>query len=243
MKITDDQVVTAYEFGKRVYAKELNPSDAKAQLSRTSGLNSNSARDCLEAFLHMRAGTRFMRKINANPLNIYLSRIRNDFGVAGLRLAIKAAREHVEYQESYSKRKLPGLRQIIEDHAKTLSAEISLDEYQKELEQKVAKAAADSPEQRRKRLEAASKKPSKKDVTATVFERNPDVIAEVLARAKGVCEGCGKQAPFLRAKDGEPYLEVHHVVHLAEGGEDTVENSKALCPNCHRRSHYGKQDS
>jgi 5-methylcytosine-specific restriction protein A len=28
-------------------------------------------------------------------------------------------------------------------------------------------------------------------------------------------------------------------VMLAEGGEDTVENALALCPNCHRRLHFG----
>jgi len=35
-------------------------------------------------------------------------------------------------------------------------------------------------------------------------------------------------------------LEVHHKVPLAEGGDDTVENAIALCPNCHRHAHYGK---
>ncbi|HDR7378766.1 TPA: HNH endonuclease [Bacillus toyonensis] len=41
------------------------------------------------------------------------------------------------------------------------------------------------------------------------------------------------------AKDGTPYLEVHHVVPLATGGEDSVENAVALCQNCHRKAHYG----
>ncbi|TOJ58505.1 hypothetical protein CGI36_22670 [Vibrio parahaemolyticus] len=26
---------------------------------------------------------------------------------------------------------------------------------------------------------------------------------------------------------------------LKDGGSDTVENVKALCPNCHREAHYG----
>jgi 5-methylcytosine-specific restriction protein A len=34
-------------------------------------------------------------------------------------------------------------------------------------------------------------------------------------------------------------LEVHHKKQLSEGGEDTVENAIALCPNCHREAHYG----
>lgn len=34
-----------------------------------------------------------------------------------------------------------------------------------------------------------------------------------------------------------PYLETHHIVWLARGGEDTIFNTVALCPNCHKRMH------
>ena len=94
-------------------------------------------------------------------------------------------------------------------------------------------------ETRDKRLEVAPKKPESISVTIKVYVRNPDVVAAVLARAKGVCEGCKKPAPFIRAKDNSPYLEVHHKIQLAKGGEDTVLNAIALCPNCHREYHYG----
>ncbi len=39
-------------------------------------------------------------------------------------------------------------------------------------------------------------------------------------------------------EDGSP-LEVHHVIRLADGGSDTINNSVALCPNCHRELHFG----
>lgn len=70
------------------------------------------------------------------------------------------------------------------------------------------------------------------------FVRNPHVVAEVLRRANGTCERCRSEAPFDRA-DGTPYLEVHHIVRLADDGDDSVENAIALCPNCHRELHYG----
>ncbi|WP_429628901.1 HNH endonuclease [Tunturiibacter psychrotolerans] len=35
----------------------------------------------------------------------------------------------------------------------------------------------------------------------------------------------------------QPYLECHHIVWLARGGDDTIENTVAMCPNCHRRMH------
>ncbi|MBN8476308.1 MAG: HNH endonuclease [Sulfuritalea sp.] len=95
------------------------------------------------------------------------------------------------------------------------------------------------PARRRERLSKASAHAPEQFVIQRVFQRNPDVVAEVLSRAKGVCQACKKPAPFLKKSDGEPYLEAHHVKQLADGGEDTVENAIAVCPNCHRKAHYG----
>lgn len=74
--------------------------------------------------------------------------------------------------------------------------------------------------------------------TVTQFQRDPAVKAWVLQHADGRCECCSAEAPFVRA-DGMPYLEVHHVRQLVDGGSDTIENTVAICPNCHRELHYG----
>jgi hypothetical protein len=71
------------------------------------------------------------------------------------------------------------------------------------------------------------------------YERDPLVRAFVLRRAKGKCECCGKDAPFVD-RDGEPFLEVHHIQPLAQGGGDVVDNAAAICPNCHRECHHGR---
>lgn len=92
---------------------------------------------------------------------------------------------------------------------------------------------------RRSRISESPEKPAKRRAMTTVFDRSPHVIAEVLIRANGLCEGCGSTAPFERKSNGTPYLEVHHKVPLAKDGADTIENAIALCPNCHRREHYG----
>jgi 5-methylcytosine-specific restriction protein A len=76
-------------------------------------------------------------------------------------------------------------------------------------------------------------------VTSYVYARSPDIVAESLIRANGYCEKCKKIAPFKKKKDGSPYLEVHHKVRLCDGGEDTLDNTIELCPNCHRKEHYG----
>lgn len=92
---------------------------------------------------------------------------------------------------------------------------------------------------RAKRLAAAPKLPKQRVSVQQVFVRNADVVAAVLERARGKCEICGEAAPFMSRKTRRPYLEVHHKKRLALGGEDTVENAIATCPNCHRESHYG----
>lgn len=74
------------------------------------------------------------------------------------------------------------------------------------------------------------------------FKRLAPVIAWVLHEAKGYCEACGEKAPF-QDEFGLPFLEVHHVRPLAEGGPDQVDNAAALCPNCHRRLHYSGERS
>ena len=114
---------------------------------------------------------------------------------------------------------------------------IRLDE---ELGKSVSDSLKDSGELLRKRLAEAPKVPEKVQTISYDFRRNPDVIAVVLQRAKGKCELCGCDAPFSKASDGSPYLEVHHWITLSEGGEDTIENAGALCPNCHKQAHFGQ---
>ena len=96
-----------------------------------------------------------------------------------------------------------------------------------------------SQEARIARLRSIEKRfPSKINVVSHAYKRNPDVVAEALFRANGKCSLCHKDAPFCKP-DGTPYLEVHHWTSLADGGEDTIDNAAALCPNCHKEAHYG----
>jgi 5-methylcytosine-specific restriction protein A len=71
------------------------------------------------------------------------------------------------------------------------------------------------------------------------YRRSEAVKLYVLRRANGVCEACKHPAPFNTAK-GAPYLEPHHTRRIADGGPDHPRWVAAICPNCHRRVHYGK---
>lgn len=81
--------------------------------------------------------------------------------------------------------------------------------------------------------------PLKKESSSFVYNRDATVVAWVLSAANGICECCEVAAPFIK-KNGLPFLEVHHVRQLAAGGSDTLSNTVAVCPNCHRELHYGQ---
>lgn len=76
--------------------------------------------------------------------------------------------------------------------------------------------------------------------TSEVTRRPRDALVKawVLQQANGKCEGCEKPSSF-NGVDGLPYLEVHHVRHMADNGSDTPTNAVALCPNCHQELHHG----
>jgi hypothetical protein len=112
-------------------------------------------------------------------------------------------------------------------------------EIEAQFEQRIANVRKLSAGELGRRLAAAPRKPKRLVAQVTYFERSPYVVAAALRRAAGTCECCHKPAPFSRRSDGSPYLEVHHVISLGEGGDDTLENVLALCPNCHRREHHG----
>ena len=103
----------------------------------------------------------------------------------------------------------------------------------------VAASSKDSPADRRQRIKNATTKPDFYYAPVKVYLRNPDIVAEARYLAKGKCGGCGNPAPFNQATNGNPYLEVHHKIPLAKGGADSMDNVIALCPNCHRKAHYG----
>lgn len=91
-------------------------------------------------------------------------------------------------------------------------------------------------ELKRLALEGAPPGSSVKEKRINVARRSEAIRRYALARAAGVCEGCRARAPFVTT-DG-PYLEVHHVFRLGDGGPDHPAAVIALCPTCHRRAHY-----
>ena len=84
----------------------------------------------------------------------------------------------------------------------------------------------------------ATPQPETRTTSTTTYRRDPAVVAFVRRRSNYRCEmpGCNYEG-FIKS-DLERYIETHHIVSLSDGGEDTIFNTTALCPNCHKRTHY-----
>lgn len=67
------------------------------------------------------------------------------------------------------------------------------------------------------------------------YERSLVIREYVKELANGICQLCDNKAPF--EVKGKPFLHVHHIKYLSNGGTDTIENAIAVCPNCHAKIH------
>ena len=123
---------------------------------------------------------------------------------------------------------------IIEGEPHSLQIPDNLILKKQEIKEKQARKL--SLEELEKRARYSQKQASLRQVSTTSFERNPYVAELAKRRAEGTCQLCENSAPF-EDKKGKPFLETHHIEWLSKGGEDTIENTVALCPNCHRKMH------
>ena len=241
MKITKIQIEAVYEVAVKIGADLVKLESGIKLLQEQYQWNPTSARYYLTAHSLMMTGELFQKTISAPATDYFLSRISKDQGPLALETAVRAVRKHIKYYESVRPVTLRSLSLVAAKYELSVPRLISFAEEEDTFCVQVNLALSATTEQRQAQLNASPKLPERVMRLVEVFKRSPYVVAEVLHRASGVCGSCLKAAPFTRKKDGAPYLEVHHKKQLAHGGEDTVENAIAVCPNCHRQLHHGAQ--
>lgn len=82
-----------------------------------------------------------------------------------------------------------------------------------------------------------SSSPERRAYVGTRYARDPRIRREVETRSNGCCELCGKRG--FEKPDGRHYVETHHIIALANDGEDRLSNVIGLCPEHHREAHFG----
>ena len=114
---------------------------------------------------------------------------------------------------------------------------VTEEEFRKEQEKKRARAEGMSLSDLEKAARTNSTTtPGTRKVSSATTIRDPYISEYAKRLAAGKCELCRQPAPF-KDKKGKPYLETHHIKWLSEGGADSIDNTIALCPNCHRKMH------
>lgn len=130
-------------------------------------------------------------------------------------------------------------REVVVFPLKLLSAQpvpFTLEEFNNAIKIREKKAKKLSSEELKKKAMRSHSRVGERKVQSTQYERDPYVSQYTKHRANGICDLCLEPAPF-KDKGSEPYLETHHVEWLSRGGKDVIENTVALCPNCHRKMH------
>lgn len=104
------------------------------------------------------------------------------------------------------------------------------DETTESLEKIKTKALLKSKENTTKLINESS------TVSTIIYNRDSNITQYVKILSNGKCQLCESPAPF-KDQQGKPFLESHHIDWLSNGGKDTIQNSIALCSNCHRKMH------
>ena len=224
---------------KKVFRGECRASEAAETLVVDHGLNKATANDFIRDYRCLAEGRVFHRAMSASAMRYFMEQIFNEHDEILKINSVTALQSHISYYENHYKTTMHAMRSVADDFGMRIQIQQSASKVAADFEVAVQNSLRSNRIDRLRRLAIADKSPASITLTTRVFVRNPDVVAETLIRASGKCEECLSDTPFLRRKDGSPYLEVHHRVQLAAGGDDSIENSVALCPNCHRRSHYG----
>src|SRR5665647_1737527 len=73
-RVSEVQVVVAYEVAARAFTGGITIAAGARQLHEQHGLNKNSARDFIDAYRHMLRGEVFQRGMSAAALDYFLSR-------------------------------------------------------------------------------------------------------------------------------------------------------------------------
>ena len=98
--------------------------------------------------------------------------------------------------------------------------------------QKIARRLSDK--ELLKRAICSRKSAGARKIISKNYDANVYVAELAKRRAEGICQLCEEQAPF-KDKKGDPFLVPYYVKQLAHGGQDNIENTVALCPNCHTK--------
>jgi 5-methylcytosine-specific restriction protein A len=189
-------------------------------------MNRGTSSGFIVNFKKMMDGEKYTRTNKAEQTDYLLTHILNDYGVVKLGNAIKAANEHLKYQESLGK-PLKGIRDIISRHEEILN-KIPLSQtvtvYPDELD-----------------ISETLFEGMKKTVSVNIYERNQEARAKCIEHYGVKCVVCSCDFEKVYGDIGKGFIHVHHLTQLSDIGQgyevDPVKDLRPVCPNCHAMLH------
>lgn len=187
------------------------------------------------------AQNKTLSESNRNHVDLHLFEVFKDKEYTYVGKVILAGKPYEEKQpdQKGQLRKVWMFPLKLADKARLIVPE---DTIKNNFEQKVKKARKLSSAELKLRASSSSPRAGNRAVTSNQYDRNPWIVEYARRRADGICQLCKDKAPF-EDKDGNPFLEVHHIIWLSRDGEDSIKNTVALCPNCHSRMHVLDEDT
>ncbi len=112
MKIPDELLPVIYETSKKVYEGKMSLSEGAEYLFDNYKLNAGSARIYIIDFGYLMDGKTFKRTLNAYSMDYLLKRIKDEYGIAKLKIALPAFERHIHYYEETHNTTLHKLRGV-----------------------------------------------------------------------------------------------------------------------------------
>lgn len=86
-------------------------------------------------------------------------------------------------------------------------------------------------------VEVSRAEPQRREYLIETFARNRGWVVEAKNRFGAYCM-CSDCKNTFNKPDGKPYIEVHHIIPMADGGEDGLWNLAVLCAHHHKMAHF-----
>ncbi|MDD2435767.1 MAG: hypothetical protein PHO63_05925 [Bacilli bacterium] len=115
MKIIEKMYASAYEYGKKIYNKKLIKEEAAELVNLETGMDKNSAIFYIEQVIGLITGTEYRYFTSEEATDYYIYKIKEDYGIEGIRNCLKAIEYHIEWQEKKSKNIPKYLYVVVDD--------------------------------------------------------------------------------------------------------------------------------
>ena len=224
--MVDNKFETIYEFSKAIYKGEKDKLVCQKIVFEKYGISKRSFEGWyVPMFRYMIEGKVFKGNKKQGLTKYFLKRIYEDFGVDGLRNALKSYRGTIDYYKLRGENK-PGDEKIYEEFIKFINVDKFM--LMREFDE----------------VDNVDVEGLRKSVFVNIYERN-SIARKKCIEVKGCsCVVCGFNFEQHYGDLGKDFIHAHHIVPISSIRCSYIINYETdlvpVCPNCHAMLHRGK---